>query len=286
MNPKRSTRFAFVLLNVRALLGLLAQPRPAQTAAPQAPAGTQIYCSSPALSIPDDDPTGVSDGITVPDDGAIQDVNLVLNVSHTWVGDLIFTLNHNATDVTAFDQPGVPPGSLGCSGNDLSDIVLDDNPGGTPGTPVDTSCNDVSDQPAYETGGSYTPNNPLSAFDGDDINGDWTLTASDNAGGDTGTLNSWCVEVTWAVDTPPVAVDDSGPGFITDEATPITLGNVLANDWDPQGDPLSLESYDPSAALGLVGGDARRLVGQVVSGIDGLRLQADFLIDMLTILNL
>ena len=50
----------------------------------------------------------------------------------------------------------------------------------------------------------------------------------------------------------PVAVDDFGPGFITDEDTPFTLADVLANDYDPNGNLLSIEGFDASAATGLV----------------------------------
>jgi len=50
----------------------------------------------------------------------------------------------------------------------------------------------------------------------------------------------------------PIAVDDSGAGFTTDEDTPFTLGNVLANDSDPEGDPLTVLSYDASSMLGLL----------------------------------
>jgi len=50
----------------------------------------------------------------------------------------------------------------------------------------------------------------------------------------------------------PVANDDSGPGFITDEDSPFIVGDVLANDYDPDGDPLEIFSVDTSATLGEV----------------------------------
>jgi hypothetical protein len=42
----------------------------------------------------------------------------------------------------------------------------------------------------------YTPLNPLSAFDGLDATGNWTINVRDSAGGDIGTLVSWSVEIT------------------------------------------------------------------------------------------
>ena len=42
---------------------------------------------------------------------------------------------------------------------------------------------------------TFAPSSPLSAFNGEDPNGTWTLTVSDNAGGDTGTLNNWSLKL-------------------------------------------------------------------------------------------
>ena len=58
---------------------------------------------------------------------------------------------------------------------------------------------------------------------------------------------------TWTVDaTPPVAVDDSGPAFTTDEKTPFTTGNVLSNDSDPGDGAIPLVSYDDSTLVGIL----------------------------------
>ena len=49
---------------------------------------------------------------------------------------------------------------------------------------------------------------------------------------------------------PPVAVDDSGVGFSTDEDNPFSLGNVLANDSDPDLDTISIQSVNASTLVG------------------------------------
>ena len=54
------------------------------------------------------------------------------------------------------------------------------------------------------------------------------------------------------LNTAPLAVDDSGIGFVTDEATAVTLGYVLSNDSDPDSDPLTLNSYNDSATTGIL----------------------------------
>ena len=56
--------------------------------------------------------------------------------------------------------------------------------------------------------------------------------------------------------SPPQAVDDT---VITDEDTPVTTGNVLANDTDPDGDALSISGADSQSAQG----------GTVVNNGDG-----------------
>ncbi|MEM1343916.1 MAG: Ig-like domain-containing protein, partial [Pseudomonadota bacterium] len=55
------------------------------------------------------------------------------------------------------------------------------------------------------------------------------------------------------VNDEPVANDDAGTGFATDEATAFTTASVLINDTDiDQGDVLSVASFDDSATQGLV----------------------------------
>ena len=49
-----------------------------------------------------------------------------------------------------------------------------------------------------------------------------------------------------------VAADDAGAGFSTDEDNAFTTANVLANDIDPNGFPLSVQSVDSSGTQGTV----------------------------------
>ncbi len=148
------------------------------------------YCSSGVLTIPDNDPTGVSGTITVADSATITDLNVSLDVTHSWVGDLRFTLSHGATTAELYDRPGVPASTFGCSGDDFN-VTADDEGA----TSFEAACE--NNTPAYPTGGRYIPGDPagpnLAAFDGQNINGVWTFNAFDEAGGDTGTVNQWCL---------------------------------------------------------------------------------------------
>ncbi len=145
----------------------------------------------PDTAIPDSDPVGITDTLTITENGTIDDLDVALDISHTFVGDLIVTLEHvdTGTTVTILDRPGVPATGFGCAGDNIL-AVLDDEAAIT----AEDNCGATADPSPGLNDGPYIPNSPLSAFDGEDILGDWALTISDNAGIDTGTLNSWSLD--------------------------------------------------------------------------------------------
>ncbi len=144
------------------------------------------FCATPALAIPDNVPAGVTTDLIVSGVGSITDLDVTLEVTHTFVGDLLFKLTHvdTGTVVTFMDRPGSPATTNGCTGDNINAVFSDE---GSPA--VETMCNGAP--PAIS--GTPSPNNPLSAFDGQSANGTWRLTASDNAGIDTGVVTRWCV---------------------------------------------------------------------------------------------
>jgi len=146
--------------------------------------GDDSICSSPNVAIPDSNINGITDSLVVSDSAILTDLNVYVNATHTWVGDLIFVLTHETTgtSVTIIDRSGSPSSSFGCSGDNI-DAILDDEAA----SPVESECS--AGTPTIN--GTFTPNNPLSAFDGEDLSGTWTLTVSDNASPDPGTLVSW-----------------------------------------------------------------------------------------------
>jgi len=157
--------------------------------------GTDLDCSGAGfaatsnLPIPDNDPVGVTNTITVPDSFNVLDVNVGTLIPHSWVGDLIVTVTHGATVVTIVDRMGVPASSSGCDSDDLS-LVLDDE--GTGGA-VEDICGPLT---TPQSPPNYVPNEPLSAFDGMNAAGDWTITVTDNAAGELGFLIFWSLEFT------------------------------------------------------------------------------------------
>ena len=99
---------------------------------------------------------------------------------------------------------------------------------------------------------TYDPNGQFEDLnDGDQATDSFVYTVSDgNEGTDTATVTITINGVTDQVENnPPTAADDSAE---TDEDTPVTTGDVLVNDSDPDGDTLSVESIDTTGTVGSV----------------------------------
>ena len=156
---------------------------------------TRLSCELPGASDLDFESGTVHLAVSTTDDavsvirvggsGAIADLDVGVLITHTWVGDLRVTLTHvdTGTVVTIIDRPGKPAlGSFGCSGEDI-DAILDDEASAL----VEGQC--LTATPTIS--GSVRPNQPLSAFDGEQLGGTWRLTVTDSAPLDKGFLEAW-----------------------------------------------------------------------------------------------
>jgi len=148
-----------------------------------------VYDSFPGLPINAATPV-VSDTITVPDSFAIGDVNIQLEISHTWQGDMFIDIEHLGLVQTIW--AGV------CGSNDNINATADDE-----GT--ETYCTTIGAGPANAV--FYPPDlagaGPLSIYDGLDVAGDWTLTITDTFPySDDGVLNGWGVVLPSGAGTP------------------------------------------------------------------------------------
>jgi subtilisin-like proprotein convertase family protein len=142
-------------------------------------------CEQADLAIPDDTAAGITSTLTVPPGGAIEKLEVALQIDHSYVQDLIVELQHpSGTVVRLVNEPG-------CSGNDI-DVILDDDAG----LSIQNDCQADPD-PAYPAD-RYQPDGTLADFNGLGIGGIWTLTVSDNFEADTGTLRRWCLIPTQA----------------------------------------------------------------------------------------
>jgi subtilisin-like proprotein convertase family protein len=140
----------------------------------------QIPSLDTPIDIPDDDPAGISSTITVADDKIVEDVDVALNITHTYLGDLGISL--------------VTPGG--------TSILLSDRRGGSNNNFVGTTFDDEAATPvasgAAPFTGSYQPDEPLSTADGVSAMGDWQLHVVDQAGIDLGTIDDWTLILTFA----------------------------------------------------------------------------------------
>jgi subtilisin-like proprotein convertase family protein len=154
------------------------------------PGSPSAYCDSipePAL-IPDNDPAGITRTILINAPFTITDLNVSVNLTHPFVGDLKIRLTHvdTATSVLLLDRPGLTDLDMVCGGADIA-ATFDDAAGAF----ADDLC--AATPPAID--GSVQPTEPLSAFDGQSISGIWQLNLSDNAVGNTGALFAWCLQL-------------------------------------------------------------------------------------------
>ena len=126
------------------------------------------------LPIPDNNVTGVNSNLVVSGAiGGIADLDVTLNVTHTWIGDVVATLTSpSGTVITLISRRG-------SSGDNLTNTVFDDQ-----------AASVISAGTAPFTG-RFRPETPLSNFSGQLANGTWTLNVSDRVSTDTGTLLNW-----------------------------------------------------------------------------------------------
>lgn len=115
--------------------------------------------AEPAQPIPDNKAAGISDQIEISTSGNITALEVWLDITHTWIGDL---------EVNLSSPSGVSVQLHGRSGGDRDNLI---------------TMYDVESLPT------------LSAFINTPGAGSWTLSVSDNAGRDTGKLNAWGLRV-------------------------------------------------------------------------------------------
>jgi len=158
-----------------------------------------------SVAIPEFGGGPVSSNFTVAQCEEVDSVKVGLNVTHTWVGDLVFTVTAPGGEaVTIVDRPGQPAAFFGCAGDDIIAMLDDASP-----FPVEDEC--AANIPTID--GIYSPNNPLFGFTGVGGDGSWTLTAEDMAGFDTGNVNDWSLDLTCVY--ADLGITKSAPASVT-----------------------------------------------------------------------
>jgi uncharacterized repeat protein (TIGR01451 family) len=194
----------------------------------QVPISTSTpFTDSPALPIADggsnidtQDVSGV--------DPFLCDLNLTTGITHTFASDLDITLTSpgGTTVVISTDNGG--------SNDDVFNGTVWDDSALEPATDF-TYANNV-------TAASLVVEGALGAFIGEDPNGTWTLDVADDAGGDTGVLNNWTLDVTTCAGIPEADLVMT----LTTTATPPVYVQT-------QGDiSLNVSNNGPNDATGVV----------------------------------
>lgn len=134
--------------------------------------------------------TPVSSSLSIGALGTINSITVTLgNLTHSWAGDLAATLSNGSTTITLFDRLGVSGSGVGNSMNFSGSYSFSDS--ATLTLPEFNNGTDI-------TPGAYLPAQALSAFNGLNTAGTWTLSIGDYAQADTGRLGSWRLDVDYA----------------------------------------------------------------------------------------
>jgi uncharacterized repeat protein (TIGR01451 family) len=180
------TYFVYVDSIVAAGLGATATYNLNVNVLPRAtPAGTCTTYNS--TDVPQTLPTGappisVTSTITVPGNPRIADLDVAINLNHTFMQDLdVHLISPAGNDNGLFTDIGAA--TVG-GAQTLMDIVLDDEAALPPAFAMSAPFR-IQPELAYR----------LSWFDGIDAGGTWTLQIRDDATGDGGTLNAWSITV-------------------------------------------------------------------------------------------
>ena len=186
--------------------------------------GPFAECAFPFATIPDAG-APIESSLNVPIEGTVLDIDVSVDASHGFSGHLGFILRNEVTGTTVqlMDQPGAPTFTGGCPTPNVSNLFDD-------GASVDAE--NVCNVSAPGIGLESRPDAPLSGFNGESMNGQWTLSAYDATTGITGSLDVWCVVVTY---DDVVAVDSDGDGVSDDADNCTETSNADQRDTDADG---------------------------------------------------
>jgi hypothetical protein len=194
-----------------------------------------VTLNGPGFAIPDNNPTGASSTITVPNSFPVGSLTVTLDFStgvrHTWASDIVGTLQHGATTVDLVRRIGQPLNQTtggddsnyfgaytftDAAANRLIDVATT-VPGG------DTTAGDIPSGNYRATTNSFNANGGPTfsgetvvslnaAFGGQTSSGAWTLTLADVVDADTGSLGGWSITLTPAAVPEPSSLALAGLG--------------------------------------------------------------------------
>ncbi len=180
---------------------------------------------------------------------SILDVDATTFITHTFAANLDVTLTSPAgTVVTLTTDNG--------AGNDdvFNGTVWDDdaNPGGQ--VPYTTNNGLVTDQ-AYvnlTTASPLVPEEATAAFIGENPNGTWTLTVSNDLAGDGGSVNSWSLDIdTFSCASADLSITKTDGVFNATPGGTTTYTIVVSNSGPTAASPASVTDTFPAACTSI-----------------------------------
>lgn len=204
----------------------------AGTAAEASPATCTVRSTGGGAIVPD---AGTATAVAVVDAGEaapILDVNVTMSITHAAVEELDVVLGHGSDTVALADVeiPLLQP--LGSDWVNFTDTVWDDE------APLTSAYPTGAGQAPFT--GPHRPTEALTAFDGDDAQGQWTLTVTDEipVTGPGATLDPWVLTVVYDcdLDKDGIAnkVDNCATTANTDQAD--HEGDRIGDECDPDDD--------------------------------------------------
>lgn len=171
--------------------------------------------SDTPLNIADNNRSGILSSVTISDAAKIRDVNVTVNIRHTWTEDLdLILVAPNGMEVLLSS-------SNGGSGDNYTNTVFDDD-----GTIAIVGS-------AAPFTGIFSPEESLSVLNGSEASGSWSLRIVDTADEDVGILNSWILEI---CSSPQTDADGDGIEDVVDNCPSIANANQADSDGDGEGD--------------------------------------------------
>lgn len=136
-----------------------------------------------AVAIPINNPNGFSTNSTlnIPTNAIISDVNVTVNATHTYIGDLTLILKSpTGTLVQLFSEgcSDIPRQNMAATFDDSGNAIV------CGAGPAPAAINGV-----------VRPDTALSIFNGENASGTWTLNIQDGYDGDGGSITSWSLNI-------------------------------------------------------------------------------------------
>jgi len=192
----------------------------------------QTYTNDNNITISSGAPSTINSDIIIQESGLVNDIKVNLDIAHSWIGDLTVTLQSpSGKKAVLFEEI--------CGNEDRITLGFDNEGSST------IDCN------ALTAGTRILPMQSFDIFDGEEINGTWSLLVSDGVDLDGGTFHSWSLEVCRAVEnTAPLSVlisnttDPSCNGGTTGSIQASVVGGVpnYTIEWSHGANQLTLNN--------------------------------------------